>query len=42
MLSSSHSKIHDPRITGVSHDPRDADQCQESTKHEWVQHGSGR
>jgi hypothetical protein len=29
MLSSSHFKIHDPRVTGVSHDPRAADQCQE-------------
>jgi hypothetical protein len=35
MLSSSHSKIHDPRVTGVSHDPRAADQCQEvrNTRH---------
>jgi hypothetical protein len=34
MLSSSHSKIHDPRVTGVSYDPRAADQGQESAKHE--------
>ena len=34
MLSSSHSKIHEPRLTGVSPRPTDQRQRQKTAKHE--------